>query len=159
MSERSHGLAVVCVAFVAAGSLLCAAGSCGDASPKDEELDGTPDAESDGVADDREGGSAREGLCIPFCTEGICDNDGCGGTCPCGENEQCYEYDEGAPFCVPTCDRWCGSYSECGPLEYYGCDCGYCDDGDPCTQDSCVPNDGEMASWCEFAPNGLPGCS
>jgi hypothetical protein len=88
-------------------------------------------------------------VCVPKCklyweeVGPICDEeDGCGGICGCPEESTCFWEDEGYGGCVPECSHFCehagcGDWFDVGWL-YHECDCGLdCDDGNPCTSDSC----------------------
>ena len=83
----------------------------------------------------------HQGLCCDHaaaCDGRECGDDGCGGSCgECLEGYQCL--DDGG--CEALCeDYWCQD-KECGVSGSDGeCDCGDCDDGNPCTEDLCGQN-------------------
>jgi len=58
--------------------------------------------------------------CLPSCEAGQCGSDGCGGTCPCEEGEECAT---GVCQCLPEA---------CGP------NCGDCTTGQVCVEGTCL---------------------
>ena len=80
--------------------------------------------------------------CVPSCTEGFCDDDGCGGTCACNEGLVCNEdsFICVPPVCVPVCfNDYCGDDS-CGNPCYCGEDEVCNDETLVCEPEACVPN-------------------
>jgi hypothetical protein len=109
---------------------------------------------SDSARDDRQFEAIEEDrACEPDCTGKYChESDGCGGVCwdevecPQGPGYHCVEPDINFYACAMTCEHACEHEAECGLYEVYltiaFCDCGDCDDGDPCTEDECmIPGD------------------
>ena len=111
-----------------------------------------------------------EGKCTADCTpvcpvmthHGDCGmDDGCGGSCGCLPDEICRESGHimGEHRCYYTCEYACAEIAECGvhAADYYGthdCDCGECDDGNPCTDDVCEgAGNSEFPGRCEFVPS------
>jgi len=84
--------------------------------------------------------------CIPQCTNKVCGDDGCGGSCgTCGTGFSC-----SANQCVATCvpKTSCSAGVSCGQ-ESDGCgglvNCGTCAVGKSCTQGQCVTNVGQAS--------------
>jgi hypothetical protein len=78
-----------------------------------------------------------EGTCCDpaaICDGLVCGDDGCGGNCDaCPDGFKCQE-----GVCTPDCVALCAGL-QCGPAGQNGeCECGTCDDGDVCTDDSCL---------------------
>ncbi len=97
-----------------------------------------------------EGEVCAEGLCcLPDCEGKVCGLDSCG-VASCGECNDGYDcaVTEDGTECSALCGELCGGF-ECGSAGTGDeCDCGVCDDGNLCTDDTC----GEDHA-CVFAPN------
>ena len=130
---------------------------------------GTQDVQADETNEpDLDVGADTE--CISDCQGKECGDDGCDGTCGtcgefgacktdntclcefqkcqgacCTEGEVCF----GSTCCLPDCEgKQCGDDGcdgSCGPYD------GQCDDGNPCTTDSCNAN-----GICDYSPNEEP---
>lgn len=100
--------------------------------------------------------------CKPNCDECGLD-DGCGGNCECSADRECLAVsDEPVNQCLPTCETICTGVV-CGKVyrfdDEWACECGTCDDGNPCTDDTCdgmvgFPENRE----CAFTPNDTNPC-
>jgi hypothetical protein len=168
-------------------------GSCGGLCDEAEQcIDGlcqcVPDCEdkqcgADGCGDEcgqcKENEECMDGVCvcIPDCADKYCAaSNGCGGVCceevecPEGPGYQCESTDVGVVECVMTCEFACEHEAECGLfVVHHGvdvCDCGGCDDGDPCTDDECsIPGEGSLGDpmvgggECSHEPITGEGCS
>ncbi len=78
------------------------------------------------------GGPDCSGFCFPDCSDRVCGDDGCGGTCgSCDDAEYC---SVGGRKCL-ACG--CGG-KECGE-DGCGASCGTCEDGAMCMSGSCIP--------------------
>ncbi|MEC8023759.1 MAG: agmatine deiminase family protein [Myxococcota bacterium] len=89
-----------------------------------------------------------DAACVPNCTNAICGDDGCGGSCgTCDSGQSC---NAGQCVCVPACDgKVCGS-DGCGGS------CGDCTDGTSCNAvGQCV---GQCVPACEGKACGADGC-
>jgi hypothetical protein len=116
--------------------------------------------------------------CSPSCPENECGDDGCGGTCKCQGGLECVDAglaEEGGPYyCLPTCTMvcanpqdalgWAPELQACETVELVtptvACDCGPCDDGNPCTDDGCLNNaDYELeGGYCSYLPDDANLC-
>ena len=76
--------------------------------------------------------------CVPDCESRKCGTDGCEGSCgECLAGYECADLIIGTG-CVANCDELCVD-RECGEAGGSGeCNCGYCDDFDPCKEAQCV---------------------
>ena len=106
--------------------------------------------------------------CVPDCPpweeEGCGWDDGCGEACACPGGLECIEseiWEKPAwSYCLVTCEFACSEAGECGTVGFVSpedeteqtCDCGGCDDGNPCTDDACEEVEGEP-KVCAFTPN------
>ena len=118
-------------------------------------------------------------VCVPQCNSGEKEcgyDDRCGGICGCPDGLECVdtELDEDGLFwCLPPCELACENPQAmlgwpedlgpaCGTLELVmptvSCECGECDDGNPCTDDECVANPDVLGGSCSFTPNDMNAC-
>jgi len=93
--------------------------------------------------------------CEPRCDGTSCD-DGCGGTCPCGDGEQCDKerscVDEAG--CLDTCS---GAGFECGEL--CGRSCGSCKEGLECRSGRCECQPSCDGTSCDDGCGGTCPCA
>ncbi|MFH1530458.1 MAG: hypothetical protein ABIK09_06975 [Pseudomonadota bacterium] len=88
--------------------------------------------------------------CVPQCDGRQCGDDGCDGNCGlCPEGYAC-KGTGGSAKCKADCPWFCDKL-ECGPGGHSGeCDCGKCEDWDPCTIDECT--------WGTCSNTRIEGC-
>jgi hypothetical protein len=107
--------------------------------------------------------TSDDSLCIPDCSDADCDSDdGCGQLCGCPDGGVCTEVDMGGlTQCLPTCEQFCLDIpcGEAGRWDGFPCDCGECEDDNPCTNDACEgyanPPD---SRFCTFTPDDTNEC-
>ena len=97
-------------------------------------------------------GTCQSGVCIctPQCENKLCGPDACQGTCgDCDPTQDCVDGQCVSKSCEVLCDG-----IQCGTAGLQGqCNCGECDDNNPCTIDSCD----EDAAWCVFDKDAAIG--
>ncbi len=104
-------------------------------------------------------GPVDTGVCTPDCTDAVCGDDGCGGSCgDCGQDEFCSRGQCMTGSCTPDCtDRVCGD-DGCGGS------CGSCGADQTCTRagvcemNACVPNCTNRACGDDGCGGSCGGC-
>ena len=141
-----------------------------------ETKDGDAAAFSDATEAEADGGPEVDTPCVPNCEPSFgagwisC---GCDNFCGCPEHRFCQEdEDGGGMYCMWECEEFC-KLVECGDWwdaggAYNDCHCGDdCDDGNPCTQDSCSApgwffdfnaEDPALKTWCKHEADDTAAC-
>lgn len=131
------------------------------------------------------GGDAKEGevpaaeVCSPCCKyeesnpwSRECGDDCCGGSCgECPEGFICADAGYGSNVCFSydECPKICADWgADCGQgipfweadesMTSVICECGTCDDGNPCTDGQCLDDFGVEGGACSYTPNDVNTC-
>ena len=175
----------VCAAFILAMIAGCSSGDSAGDSKKDTSTTAdvdvsTADGAEEIVAKVDAADGSKPDICSPDCpfeSLGQCGyDDGCGGTCNCPEDLKCTDLTDvlGYYKCLPSCEDACGNPQEtlwrweqepgpaCGELELFQpsivCQCGACDDGNPCTTDDCVWKEDLNGRVCFYVTDDTNEC-
>ena len=147
-----RAMVVVSVLMLAVG-MLAACGGQAEKSAIPDIAEDVPAAETVEKADSVETPETVETPeameCVPACTDKVCGDDGCEGSCgQCGDGEKCLA--DGTCFCVPVCEgKQCGD-DGCGGK------CGDCPEGFACEETTCIPDD--CVPDCGDKECGSDGC-
>ncbi len=119
--------------------------NCGDGECLADEYESCQNCPEDCGCADGESCYQKE-CCHPTCDDAaLCQDDGCGGICPClGDGEVCFQ----GECCSAVCDGL-----ECGD-DSCGGSCGICDDGFGCKDGACLPVSGPSECKGTGEPSG-----